>query len=612
MEAINFDKIELDGFWKQRFEINKSATIPTVYNRFCDTGRFEAFRCEWKEGMENKPHFFWDSDVAKWLEGVAYTIKICSDSGLEKIIDDTVEQIEKNQFEDGYFNIYYTVVEPGKRFTKRDNHELYCAGHLMEAAVAYYEATGKDKFLKIMCRYADLIEKIFVKEKSASFSTPGHEEIELALIRLYNCTGEKRYLELSRHFIENRGRCLNDGDCRSWCGNDYDQSDKPVRELEAAIGHSVRACYLYSGMADLARETNDNSLFEACDRLFDSIASKRMYITGGIGSSAEGEKFTEDYDLPNDLAYSETCASIALAMFAKRMSLIKPDRKYDDIAEKAIYNCILAGVSLDGNSFFYVNPLEINRNRHRLNTFYRKANERLLTQRIEVFSCSCCPPNVVRFIASIGNYAYTTDENTIYVHQFIGGKADINTTVITLETDYPNEGVLKFTVKNGKGKQIAIRVPEWCDCLKINGKEYKEIKENGYAYFDITDDNFSLTAELSMNVFLTVANPLTDADTGKTAICRGPLVYCAESIDNGDLPLNSFFVNADLSEKLSYNSDRGYYEITVNAYRRKESTALYKKYDKNDIENARLNLIPYYAFANREESDMAIWFFIKM
>ena len=360
MEQISFDKIRLGGFWKNRFEINKNATIPTVYDRFCDTGRFKAFRCDWKEGMPDKPHFFWDSDVAKWLEAAAYTIAISPDAELEKKIDETVDLIEKNQQEDGYFNIYYTVVEPGKRFTKRDNHELYCAGHLTEAAVAYYKATGKDKFLRLMCKYIDLIEKCFKIDDSAAFSTPGHEEIELALIKLYDCTGEKRYLELCRHFIETRGRSKKDADTRDWCDNDYDQSDFPVRELPAAVGHSVRAMYLYSGMADLADRTDDKSLFDACDRLFDSTVKRRMYVTGGIGASAHGEQFADDYILPNDVAYSETCAAIGLALFARRMSAACPDSKYADAAERAIYNGVLAGVSLDGHSFFYVNPLEIN------------------------------------------------------------------------------------------------------------------------------------------------------------------------------------------------------------------------------------------------------------
>ena len=607
MKSIGFDKIALDGFWKERFEINKNSTIPMVYNRFCDTGRFDAFRCDWKEGMENKPHFFWDSDVAKWIEGAAYTIKICPDANLEKIIDETVDLIEKNQWDDGYFNIYFTVIEPEGRFKNRDCHELYCAGHLMEAAVAYYEATGKDKFLKIMCRYADLIEKVFVKEKSAAFSTPGHEEIELALIKLYNCTGEVRYLELSRHFLESRGRCENDTNCRDWCEDDYDQSQSPIRELPAPIGHSVRACYLYCGMADLARETNDKSLFDACERLFDRISQKRMYITGGIGSAYHGEKFTEDYDLPNDLAYCETCASIALAMFAKRMSLIKPDRKYDDVAERAIYNCILSGVSLDGNSFFYVNPLEINRNRFRLNTTYRKANEHLLTHRIEVFTCSCCPPNVVRFFASIGDYGYTADENTIYVHQFISGKADIEGVKINLVTKYPHEGTMNFAVKNGKGKTLAVRIPGWCDDFKFGGIDY-ELKENGYAYIDITDDDIEFSLELAMEPTLVSANPETDADLGKAALCVGPLVYCAESIDNGNLPLNMYSFALPLETKKYFNKDKGYYEISAKAFLEKESDMLYKKLDAESKKEVSLKLIPYYAFANREESDMLIWF----
>ena len=368
------------GFWADKQKLNREVTIHSVYDRFAETGRFEAFKLNWKQGEPNKPHIFWDSDVAKWLESAAYIIAKTPDAGLEKIIDETVDLIDKNRWDDGYFNICYTLFEPDDRFTARYNHELYCAGHLMEAAVAYYNATGKDKFLRIMCDYADMIEKAFVTDKWAEFDSPGHEEIELALVKLYHATGEKRYLELSKYFVDVRGQEE----------DTYTQAHKPVREQDEAVGHSVRAVYLYSGMADLAAEYGDETLFAAADKLFDSMAKKKMYITGGLGQTCVGEAFLGDYDLPETSSYCETCADIGYILFAQRMSAIKPDRKYDDAAELALYNGFLCGLSLDGKGFFYDNSIEVdligisNPKDGRHKPFYP------ITQRLEVFDCSCC------------------------------------------------------------------------------------------------------------------------------------------------------------------------------------------------------------------------------
>ncbi len=606
MKSVSFDKIKLGGFWKNRFEINRTQTIPTVYNRFCDTGRFKAFECSWKEGEPFKPHFFWDSDVAKWLEGAAYSITLHPDAELEKIIDGVVDLIEKNQDENGYFNIYFTVVEPEKRFMNRDWHELYCAGHLIEAAVAYYKATGKDKFLKLMCKYADCIEKVFIIDNSAEFATPGHEEIELALVKLYHCTGNCKYLEMSRHFVEKRGNNSKEPENR-----DYWQANAPVRELNTADGHSVRAAYLFCAMADLAYEYNDETMLEACRTLFKNITEKRMYITGGIGSTACGERFTEDYDLPNDLAYSETCASIALALFARRMSLAEPDSKYADAAETAIYNCVLGGVSLNGKAFFYVNPLEINMNRFRKRNKWYGRNDRLLTQRVEVFDCSCCPPNIVRFIASIGDFLYTYDENTVYAHHYFESKAEFDNISIIQNTEYPNEGDIKFTVKGMNGKRLAVRIPSWCDYFTVNGKSFGGEIKKGYAYIDITSDEQFIELYLDMETRLVSANPEVEADAGRVAVCRGPLVYCAEQRDNGNLPLNNLSVDTNYEAEIKFSHEFNSYTVSVNGFEDIPSDKLYSTYDPTASNEIRLHFIPYYAYANRGESDMLIWFRIK-
>lgn len=609
MKSVTFDKINLGGYWKKRFDLTKAVTIPTIYDRFSETGRFDAFRFEWKEGDPNRPHIFWDSDVAKWIEAVAYIITKSPDGKLEAILDGIVDLIEKNQDENGYFNVYFTVCEPENRFTNRLAHELYCAGHLTEAAVAYYKATGKDKFMQLMCKYLDHIENVFIEEDSAEFCTPGHEEIELALVKLYDCTGNKKYLDMSRHFVDVRGTRQKDEDSPYYISHAYDQTHMPVREMKDATGHSVRATYLYCAMADLALRLGDKELLDACNRLFDSIADKQMYITGGIGSTHYGERFTEDYDLPNDVAYSETCASIGLALFARRMSLIEADSKYADVAEKAIYNCALAGVSLGGNAFFYVNPLEINLERRRRNKEYYqyKGSSFDITQRIEVFDCSCCPPNIARIIASIGDFLYTYDENTVYVHHYFESEADFDGIKITQSTEYPNNGEIKLTVKGMAGKTLAVRIPGWAENYSI-GAEIKEIKK-GYAYIAIDSDEREINLSFPTECRLVMANPAVEADVGRVALCKGPLVYCAEKIDNG-APLNNLAVSSELNPVISYNEEMQACVVDVDGYEDEPFDSLYRNYSAA-MKERRIRFIPYYAFANRGESDMLIWFRVR-
>lgn len=608
MKAVTFDKVTLGGFWKKRFDINKAATIPMVYDRFSETGRFDAFKFEWKDGDPNQPHIFWDSDIAKWMEAVAYTIHQCPDKALEAVVDGVVDLIEKNRDENGYFNIYFTVCEPDNRFVNRMAHELYCAGHLTEAAIAYYNATGKDKFLRLMCDYMDYIEKVFIVEDSAEFNTPGHEEIELALVKLYDCTGNEKYLKMSSHFVETRGTSKKDEDSPYYINHAYDQSHKPVREQEIATGHSVRATYLYCAMADLALRMNDKSLFDACRKLFLSIAEKQMYVTGGIGSTHYGERFTEDYDLPNDVAYSETCASIGLALFARRMSLIDPDSLYADIAETAIYNCALAGVSLNGKAFFYVNPLEINAERNRKNREYYqyKGSQYDTVQRKEVFDCSCCPPNIARLVASIGDFLYTYNNDTVFVHHYFESNAEFEGIKITQNTEYPNNGAVKLTVKGMAGKSLAVRIPQWAGNCTVDGA-YKT--EKGYAYIAIDSDEKVINLDFAMECRLVAANPAVEADIGRVALCRGPLVYCAEKIDNGT-PLNNLSISEKLNAEISFNEEMQAYTVEAYGFEDTAFDSLYRTY-RPDYKARRIRLIPYFAFANRGASDMLVWLRIK-
>ncbi len=609
MKSVSFENVALGGFWKKRFEINKNSTIPMVYDRFSDTGRFDAFKFDWEEGQPNRPHIFWDSDIAKWIEAVAYSITKCPDKNLEAIVDGVVDLIEKNQDESGYFNIYFTVCEPDNRWVNRMAHELYCAGHLTEAAVAYYKATGKDKFLRLMEKYMDHIETVFIKEDSAEFCTPGHEEIELALVKLYDCTGNEKYLNMSRHFVDVRGTRQKDEDSPFYINHAYDQSHMPVREMTDATGHSVRAMYLYCAMADLAKRTGDKGLFDACRRLFESVAYRQMYVTGGIGSTHYGERFTEDYDLPNDVAYSETCASIGLALFARRMSLIDPDSLYADIAETAIYNCALAGVSLKGNAFFYVNPLEINLERRRKNKEYYqyKGSSFDITQRVEVFDCSCCPPNIARFIASIGDFLYTYNNDIVFVHHYFESEAEFDGIKITQNTEYPNNGKIKITVKGMAGKTLAVRIPSWAENYSIDADTAKT--EKGYAYIAINSDCAEINVDFAMECRLVAANPAVEADIGRVALCRGPLVYCAERIDN-TTALNNLSLSENLNATLAFDESMQAYTVEADGFEDGAFDGLYRTYRQNLVPR-KIKLIPYFAFANRGESDMLVWLRVK-
>ena len=604
MNNIEFSDVKITGgYWKARQDINRSVTLKAVYDRFNETGRFEALKCDLRDGDTNIPHIFWDSDVAKWIEGASYILHSKKNDQVVEIIENAIDLIIKNSDENGYFNSHFLVAEKENRFRLRECHELYCAGHLIEAAVAYYELTGKDRFLNAVKKYADYIERAFKIDNTAAFITPGHPEIELALVRLYKATGEKHYIELAKYFIDKRGNCDEPGIYTDWANEYYSQDEIPVRERKTAEGHCVRALYLMCAAADIAYIYKDNDLKTACERFFDSIVNKRMYITGGVGSSNIGESFTIDYDLPNRTAYAETCAAISLAMFAERMLKFGADSRYSDIIERTMYNGIMSGISLDGKSFFYENPLEIDPDFNNINTSTKVKERFPITQRVEVFDCSCCPPNIMRFAASISGLIYGFDDNTVYINQYINSEGDVNGIKISQKTEYPNNG--KITVRcNSNKKQIAFRIPCWCKSFNIN-KKYS-IK-NGYAYVDL-DSEENIELELDMPVRIISANRRIHSDAGRIAVMRGPVVYCAEGIDNGAdiksiaLPADSVFELAESEFLLPI--------LKTEAYRPFESDSLYYE-AVDDYEKIPLTLIPYYAFANRGESEMQVWLLRK-
>lgn len=617
------------GYLKEKEELNRRVTQGAVYDRFLESGRIDAFRCDWKEGMPHRPHFFWDSDVAKWMEGAAYLLGREEDPALLARVEALIDCIEKNQDPDGYFNIYFTVVEPGKRFTNRDCHELYCAGHLIEAAVAYYEETGRDRFLRLMEKYARYLYRVFVTERSASFMTPGHEEIELALYRLYKATGERLYFDLMAFFLNNRGL---PGNHEAQIFNDprYAQSHLPVREQKEAIGHTVRAMYLYSGMADLAAETGDEALLSSCRALFEDVTRRKMYVTGGIGSTPIGEAFTVPYDLPDATAYAETCASIGMIFFASRLFRVDPLRpsRYADIIELELYNGALSGLSLGGDRFFYENPLEIYlRDRTRLTSTHEK--ERFpITQRPKLFGCSCCPPNLVRLLASLGDYLYAYDEEkeAVYVQQFAESEFVCGDVRVVQKTRYPADGRIALS----SNRPLLVRIPGWCREFTA---ERPYTLENGYARFGAGE----VTLTLSIVPVLVGASMGVVQNIGKAALCRGPVVYCAEGVDNpGDLHTLYFDRGALSQAELSFdrmaapsdadgersaggNKDSGASgglseeggafvpTVTLPGWRRVDpSKELYAPLEEA-FEKTVLRLIPYHAFANRGETDMLVY-----
>ncbi len=589
----------LDGFWRAKQEMLRKSTVWAVYERFKETGRFDAFRCD--KNTEIKPHIYWDSDVAKWIEGASYLIKKSPEPMLEKIIDELVDEIEKNRDTCGYFNTYYLTVEPENRFTKRDCHELYCAGHLIEASIAYAEATGKTKFVDLMIDYVNYIEYRFKIKGDTAFKTPGHEEIELALVRLYRFTGERKFLDLARFFVLERGKEL-ESPLTDWANESYLQSHKPAKEQDEALGHSVRATYFYSAMADIALLDDDEELKCACEKIFDDIVNHKMYITGGIGSTSQGEAFTIPYDLPNETAYAESCASIGLVFFAHRMLVLTGEKKYADVIERVIYNGFLSSISLDGKSFFYVNPLEIVKKNHIRHISVNYSDHLPPMHRFEVFECSCCPPNIVRFLGSFASLLYTYNEDGIYLQQYASSKAKFNIDgkeiTLTQKTSYPENG--KISLISDTDVTVFVRVPEYLGDLNF--------AKNGYVPLHLTA-NTEKTIEFEMPTMLIEGNPKILSIAGKVALMRGPVVYCMEGCDNVE-ELFNIRINESTDFIHGFDKELGVPTITVSAFVREDNGSLYSPLSSRQKE-AFAKFIPYYAFANRCETDMQVWTLLK-
>ena len=568
---------------------------------------------------------FQDSDVAKWLEAAAYSLLIKPDAELEGRIDELCDLIAAAQEPDGYLDTYFTLERPSEKFRNLlEGHELYCAGHMMEAAVALYEATGNEKLLSVMKRNGDLLYRYFVEEGHEGY--PGHPEVELALMRLWRASGDDKYKTLAEHFINVRGvdsdfyiREVTQRDWKVW-GNDaadkeYQQSHLPVREQPDAVGHSVRAAYLYTAMADIAAVTREPSLMEACFRLFDSISKRRMYITGGIGSTVWGEAFSTDYDLPNDTVYAETCASIALIFFASKMLKLKRDGRFADVMERALYNTVLGGVELDGTKFFYVNPLEVIPGVSGKLATHRHT----LPQRPGWFGCACCPPNAARLLTSVAKYAWDMEDGVLYSNLFAAGLLTLPQAEILVETAYPFGDSVKYTVKSGAVK-MAIHIPAFT--AEHYSVSMPGVYRDGYYYLDVKAGDV-VDVKLEMIPKLNRANIKVAKDSGLGAVTVGPVVYCAEGVDNGgevfsfSVDRNRLTLNKETPAQIggfkAVADDLGeVFTVTAGgtSLTADDPDALFFTEGYREVER-ELKLIPYFMWGNRGLNQMRVWMPVK-
>lgn len=624
-----------DEFWGSYIKLVREQVIPYQWEALNDRveGADKSYciqnfrRAAGIEEGEFNGFVFQDSDLYKWIEAAAFSLEMQPDSELEEWADSVVDLMEKAQQPDGYLDTYYILKEPDKRFTNlMNNHELYCMGHMVEAAVAYHNATGKDQMLNIARRFVECGMTHIGPERGKIKGYPGHEVLELALIKLYDLTRDTRYKDFAKYLIDQRGqkplyfeeeiqKNKNDfGWQNSYNKFQYYQAGLPVCEQKVAQGHAVRAVYLYSGMADVAAASDDETLFEACRTLWDNIVNKQMYVTGGIGATSNGEAFTFDYDLPNDTNYAESCASIGLIFFARRMFEISKDARYINVMERVLYNGVISGMSLDGKKFFYVNPLEVD----------PKACEQdpgkthIKPERQKWFGCACCPPNIARLLSSIGNYAYEQDRNRLYMNLFVGGEihtklknADLE---LKVETNYPWDGKISITNNKPADYELAIRIPDWCEAFTLtsSGKSIPYETERGFAVIKKEfDSGETIVLDLVMETKLIAANPRIREDIGKAAVQRGPLVYCIEENDNGPL-LQDIYLDPKEKIHVIYEPKLlgGVNVLTTIAKRisvEDWGDELYSTYKEYTYKDQELRMIPYYAWANRGIGEMIVW-----
>lgn len=613
-----------DSFWSPRLETNRVTTVWYDFKKCEETGRIDNFA---KAGKLMPGEFrgtpFDDSDVYKVIEGASYTLALHPDAHLDQYLDDLIAKIAAAQEPDGYLYTARTIdpkcrldfFGPTRWSRLAGSHELYNLGHLYEAAVAHYQATGKRSLLKVALKSANLICRTFGPGEGQLHEPPGHEEIEIGLVKLFRATGERKYLDQAKYFCSLRGR----PETHKLRGA-YQQDDKPIVDQSEAEGHAVRACYFYSGVADVAALTGDEAYVGAIDRIWDNVVGKKLHLTGGVGAEPSGEAFGPDYDLPNAHAYLETCAAIANALWNERMFLLHGDARYLDVLERTIYNGFLSGISLTGDRFFYPNPLESDGK-----TKFNMGS----CERAPWFGCSCCPVNDVRFLPEIASFIYATRGQDVFVNLFISGSAKMTVDGVPLElnlhTRYPRDGKITLTLShvgtagNGAADQpfaLNVRIPGWARnqpvpstlyryddgltprvALTLNGRAVKIDLEHGFARLNrVWHSGDVVTLDLGMPVRRVVANPLVKADVGRFALERGPLVYCAEGADNGGKVLDKT-LPGKLSLSTRWRRSLLGGVVTIKATDRENSTVL--------------NCIPYNVWCNRGPNEMRVWFPIR-
>jgi DUF1680 family protein len=605
LEAVSLT----DDFWEPRRRINREVTLPSQYRHLEETGRLGNFRrASGKIGGEYQGIYFNDSDVYKWLDAASWPRATDPDPDLERMVDDAITEIADAQRLDGYLNTYFTFEKAAERWTDFDLHEMYCAGHLFQAAVANFRATGSERLLDVATRFADHICNTFGPEVGKRQAVDGHEEVEMALVELYRVTGEKRYLDGARFFVDSRGHGLLG---RPYGQHDpsYSQDHEPLRNQSEVVGHAVRAMYLYSGAADVYAETGELELMEALRRLWMNMTTRRMYVSGGLGSRYEGEAFGKDFELPNERAYAETCAAIGSVMWNWRMLGIEGDARFADLIEHTLYNAVMPGVSLDGQNYFYQNPLADDGS-HRRQPW---------------FGCACCPPNVARLLASLPGYFYSASEDAAWVHLYAEGTATVelggNGTVrLSQRTRYPWDGRVEIQV-DGEGEfTLVLRVPAWCEegaAVEVNGEPVDaEISPGSYTKIRRTwRSGDTINMDFPMQIRRIECHPYVAENTGRIALMRGPLLYCAERLDNPDVDLRDLVLN-DAEPSARFDPDLLGGVIVIQAEAKAATPddgwddRLYRRAHENQGERTRatrVTAIPYYAWANREPGAMHIW-----
>ncbi|PNR97926.1 glycoside hydrolase family 127 protein [Petrotoga olearia] len=605
LTPCSISSVKIKGFINDYLETMLNVTIPSQYELLESTGRIDNFRItSGKKEGSFKGLVFNDSDVYKWLEAASYAWLFTNDDDLKEKIDNTIKEVKSAQEDDGYLNTYFMFERKKERWTDlATKHELYCVGHLIQAAIAHKRVTSEDTLFEVAVKFADLIVDTFGLDKKRG--APGHPEIEMALVELYRETKNQKYLNLAKYFLEERGNGY--ASTYRFFNPEYYIDHKPFKELEEMTGHAVRMLYLCTGATDIYLETGDKEIFSTLEKLWDNLVTKKMYITGGAGSRYEGESFGEDYELPNRRAYTETCAAIASYMWNYRMFLATGDAKYADLMELVLYNGLLSGISIDGKNYFYVNPLE----------------DRGEKRRQPWYECACCPPNIARTLTSFPGYIYATSDEGIYINFYENSQANINykgkEVKITQETDYPWNGKIKIILSTEiiEPFTLFLRIPSWANVadVTVDGEKLNKHLEKGFLkIFKPWNVTHEIILNLPMDIKFVESHPFVRENLDKVALKRGPMVYCIEKADNKEGDVWNYRI--DLNEKIEpenyqINSKRviklkakGYAEDLRNWEGRLYSRARRIKVGKKKID---VNLIPYFAWANREEGSMVVW-----